>query len=177
MNFSNFLVKHEKKRKKKRLVDDRPFSSIIDADERKDERILSHDRTGHWVNCARVRVDSDNDSDDDDSKFKSFNHYFVDEPIYSEPDLKDGIPESGNVSDDQGEAQVSPRAPAYDLVTRPRVWRASSTDSDYESFSLDRADMETGPGRRDNREPSTHFLKLGRNKIDWQLFSGFEEKK
>ena len=169
MNFSNFLVKHEKKRKKKRLVDDRPFSSIIDADERKDERILSHDRTGHWVNCARVRVDSDNDSDDDDSKFKSFNHYFVDEPIYSEPDLKDGIPESGNVSDDHGQA--------YDLVTSPGVWRASSTDSDYESFSLDRADMETGPGRRDNREPSTHFLKLGRNEIDWQLFSGFEEKK
>lgn len=173
MNFSNFLVKHEKKQKKKRLVDDRPFSSIIDGDERKHQRILSHDRTGHWVNCARVRVDSDNDSDDDDdSKFKSFNHYFVDEPIYSEPDLQDGIPESGNVS------EASPRAPAYDLVTTPRVWRVSSTDSDYESFSLDRADMETsGPGRRDNREPSTHVLKLERNKIDWQLFSGFEEKK
>ena len=150
MNFSNFLVKHEKKRKK-RLVDDRPFNSIIDADESK-QRLLSHDRTGHWVNCTRVRVDSDNDSDDDDddSKFKSFNHYFVDEePIYSEPDLKEGVTESDDVSDDHG-----PRAPAYDLVTmvtspRGRA-RVSSTDSDYESFSLDRADMEnSGPGRED----------------------------
>ena len=150
MNFSNFLVKHEKKRKK-RLGDDRPFNSIIDTDESK-QRLLSHDRTGHWVNCTRVRVDSDNDSDDDDddSKFKSFNHYFVDdEPIYSEPDLKEGVTESDDVSDDHG-----PRVPAYDLltmVTSPRGRaRVSSTDSDYESFSLDRADMEnSGPGRED----------------------------
>ena len=153
MNFSNFLVKHEKKRKK-RLVDDRPFNSIIDADESK-QRLLSHDRTGHWVNCTRVRVDSDNDSDDDDddSKFKSFNHYFVDEePIYSEPDLKEAVTESDDVSDD-----LSPRVPTYDLVTMVTSPRGrggvSSTDSDYESFSLDRADMEiSGPGREEDIE-------------------------
>ena len=167
MNFTNFLVKHEKKRKKNRLLlDDRPFNSIIDADESK-QRLLSHDRTGHWVNCARHRVDSDDDSDDD-SKFKSFNHYFVDEPIYSEPDLREGISESGHVSEE----------PSYDhcdlvtMVTSPRgrgQCHVSSTDSDYESFSLDRADMETQqPGRSGQHghgSLSTHFLELRRNKI------------
>ena len=151
MNFTNFLVKHEKKRKKKLLLDDRPFNSIIDADESK-QRLLSHDRTGHWVNCARVRVDSDDDSDDD-SKFKSFNHYFVDEPIYSEPDLKEGISESGNVSEEPGQD-------GYDLLTITQgrgQCRVSSTDSDYESFSLDRVDMETSqPGRRGQHAALQH---------------------
>ena len=166
MNFSSFLVKHEKKRKKK-LLDDRPFSSMIAADESK-QRLLSHARTGHWVNCARVRVDTDHDSEDDeDSKFKSFNHYFVDEPIYSEPDLREEVTGSDNVSDDHDDGV----SPLLTMVSLPRGqgWPVSSTDSDYESFSLDRADME--PGRIMDlvftlcAAPKKMFL--------LQLFSGF----
>ena len=166
MNFSNFLIKPEKKRKK-RLFDDRPFNSIIRVDESK-QRLVSDARTGHWVSCTRVRAESVSDSDDEDMRlthdyqFKSFNHYFVDEPIYSEPDLKQVMSESYD-------NEVSP---AYDMLTITQGLyhcRVSSTDSDYESFSLDRVDIETSPTGR-SRQLDKGALNLS------TLFLGAQKK-
>ena len=84
MNFNSFTLRKYSKKKSK-VVDDRPFTSISDRSKEKlMNRVGGVEKTGRWVNCTNAANDSDDDPSDYD--FKSFNHYF-DEPIYSEPDL------------------------------------------------------------------------------------------
>ena len=106
------------------MVDDRPFSSIIDESSHAQQQ---QERPLGWVSCARVTSDSDSGSDDldlaPDYQFKSFNHYF-DEPIYSEPDPAPGL------------ELASPSQGRY------HCRQPDSEDSDYESFNVDTAGTE-----------------------------------
>ena len=103
------------------------------------------EKTGRWVNCTNAANDSDDDPNDHD--FKSFNHYF-DEPIYSEPDL-----DKQHAAGDEEEAvDDDTNDPLYDMlaITHARYhYQAASTDSDYESFSVDKAELYYQPGKND----------------------------
>ena len=167
MNFCNFQLKYTRKKRCK-VLDDRPFNSIIEFDQSKQKLINtddSEDKTSVWVTCTKAANDSDDGDFNINSNynFKSFSHYF-DEPIYSEPDFK---PKTEVISEANG--------PHYDLLTitqgihhsfsesddnndddhltisegRYHCSRPPSSDSDYESFSVDKAptDLENCQGR------------------------------
>ena len=113
------------------MVDDRPFSSIIEFAESSHAHQQQQQRTLGWVGCGQVTSDSESCSDDlnlaTDYQFKSFNHYF-DEPIYSEPDP----------GPSQGLELATPSQGRY------HCRQHDSEDSDYESFNVDTAGTEHG---------------------------------
>ena len=144
MNFNSLTLRKYSKKKSK-VVDDRPFTSICDRSREKLMNRVGVEKTGRWVNCTNAANDSDDDPSDHD--FKSFNHYF-DEPIYSEPDL-----DKQHAAGDEEEAVDDDiNDPLYDMlaITHARYHcQAASTDSDYESFSVDKAELYYQPGKKD----------------------------
>ena len=61
MNFCNFQLKYTRKKRCK-VLDDRPFNSIIEFDQSKQKLINtddSEDKTSVWVTCIKAANDSD----------------------------------------------------------------------------------------------------------------------
>ena len=159
MNFNSFTLKNTKKKAK--VLDDRPFNSIANINQGK-QRIINSvnlEKTAKWVNCTYVANESDNEYSD--HNFKSFNHYF-EEPIYSEPDLNK-VPIRSEDDDD----------PVYDMLSITQGsyhCKPPSTDSDYESFSVDKAEIYCPAGKdlcmaNQNQVYTTHFYILVTQKM------------
>ena len=135
MNFNSFTLKYGKK--KARVHDDRPFNSIVEINQgtQRIKNSANLEKTAKWVNCTYAANESDNEYCD--HNFKSFNHYF-EEPIYSEPDLNK-VPIRSEDDD-----------PLYDMLSITQGsyhCQPPSTDSDYESFSVDKAEIYCPAGR------------------------------
>ena len=128
MNFCHFSFKYKKAARTAKVYDDRPFSSLV---------------TSHRPPAStHLLVQSEDDEEipfnpSTDYDFKSFNHYF-DEPIYTEPDCKE-------VTGNHDVIDVIKPSPLYDMlsITAARYQcRALSSDSDYESYSVDKVELD-----------------------------------
>ena len=149
MNFCNFPLKSGKRRSK--VIDDRPFNFIVDDGK---EKLIKTDKNDaaekplKWVNCATAKSDSEDSDINISNEFRSFNHYF-DEPIYSEPIFKTNKTSESLLPGCDSEVDYDPKTSTfYDFLrmTEGRYHcKTSSTDSDYESFSVDKTDLENSP--------------------------------
>ena len=143
MNFCSFPFKSSKKR----VFDDRPFSYLVDESKQKLISNDNQDSIARWVNCTTVHGHSDDDDDDIGHDFKSFNHYF-DEPIYSEPEFKTNHDIIETKVDNKCSDITKESTTLYDIltITQGRYHcKSASSDSDYESFSVDKIDLEQHP--------------------------------
>ena len=139
MNFCHFSFKYKKAARTAKVYDDRPFSSLV---------------TSHRPPAStHLLVQSEDDEEipfnpSTDYDFKSFNHYF-DEPIYTEPDCKE-VTVTPDDLDVIKPSPHSPHSPLYDML-RMTGGRSHclllSSDSDYESYSVDRMDLENSQGK------------------------------
>ena len=131
MNFFNFSLKYARKGVK--VYDDRPFNSLLNSSEPEKLRLVTAS-SGHLSEEESEINFNPNNTDFD---FKSFNHYF-DEPIYTEPDCKE-------VTGNHDVIDLIKPSPLYDLlsITAGRYQcRALSSDSDYESYSVDKVELD-----------------------------------
>ena len=137
MSFCTFSFKYKKRAAK--VYDDRPFSSLVKSSDK--ERLVTSSQLVQSEEDEDIHFNPSTSYD-----FMSFNHYF-DEPIYTEPDSK----EVSHVCDDG--IKVRPRktsSPKYDMMTITAGTyhcKALSSDSDYESYSLEKMDVENSAGR------------------------------
>ena len=144
MNFFNFSLKYSRKGVK--VYDDRPFNSLLNSSEPEQLRLVTASSGQLSEEESEIGFNPNSDYD-----FKSFNHYF-DEPIYTEPDCKEV---TGN-HDIIEPSQPSQPSPLYDMlsITAGRYQcRALSSDSDYESYSVDKVELDiSNSGNRTVRQ-------------------------
>ena len=130
MNFFNFSLKYSRKGVK--VYDDRPFNSLLSSSEPEQLRLVTASSGQLSEEESEIGFNPNSDYD-----FKSFNHYF-DEPIYTEPDCKE-------VTGNHDVIDVIKPSPLYDMlsITAGRYQcRALSSDSDYESYSVDKVELD-----------------------------------
>ena len=133
MNFFNFSVKYGRGRKGGKVYDDRPFNCLLNSSEPEKLRLVAAASGQLSEEESEINFNPNNT----DYDFKSFNHYF-DEPIYTEPDCKE-------VTGNHDVIDLMKPSPLYDLlsITAGRYQcRALSSDSDYESYSVDKVELD-----------------------------------
>ena len=138
MNFFNFSLKYARKGVK--VYDDRPFNCLINSSEPEKLRLVAatSGQLSEEEEESEINFNPNTDYD-----FKSFNHYF-DEPIYTEPDCKE-VTGNHDVIDVIKPSQPSLASPLYDMLTITAgryQCRALSSDSDYESYSVDKVELD-----------------------------------
>ena len=149
MNFFNFSLKYAKKGVK--VYDDRPFNCLLNSSEPEKLRLVGATSTSAEQSEEESEINFNPNTDYD---FKSFNHYF-DEPIYTEPDCKE-------VTGNHDVIDVTKPGPLYDMlsITAGRYQcRALSSDSDYESYSVDKVELDmTNSGNNSSSQSNLSWI-------------------